>query len=291
MPPDHALADITPNDILTLRLRKDPLIDALEHKVAAVTGAVSTRKRPHPQTTPSNRSEIMTQDKTIATVPLAAFILLKPFISTEETRYYLNGVHLTPQEPCDPVTGNSVAVATAGHRLGAYGFGDGTADRADVVVPVIVSRHAIDRLVKATPRGQHGDARVVITKATDRPSEATFLVLDRTGETLAVHPMPHDGLVDGTFPQWRLVVAGARQNQGPLPEHMPLFAGPLFATLAVITREAHRLTGRTGSAHVSLQPSREAGAPAEVTLEGRQDFYGLLTPSRSQRPPHAARAA
>ena len=244
-----------------------------------------------PDHAPANGKKIMTQDKTIATVPLAAFILLKPFISTEETRYSLNGVHLTPHEPSDPVTGNSITVATDGHGLGVFGFGDDTGDCVDVVSPVIVSRYAVDRLVKATPRRQHGSARVVITKATDHPSEATFLVLDGTGETLTVQPMPDDGLVGSTFPQWRLIVANARQNKGALPEQMPLFKGPLFATLAVIAREMHRLTGRKGSAHVCLQPSRENGAPAEITLEGFQDFYGLLMPSPGRRLSDAAHAA
>lgn len=46
-------------------------------------------------------------------VKLDAFLRVKPFVSTEETRYYLNGVYV---HPCPE--GGVLCVATDGHRLG-----------------------------------------------------------------------------------------------------------------------------------------------------------------------------
>lgn len=40
MLPDYALSDITPNDILTLRLRRDSLIDALLNRIEELQDAV-----------------------------------------------------------------------------------------------------------------------------------------------------------------------------------------------------------------------------------------------------------
>lgn len=124
-------------------------------------------------------------------VDLLAFC--SPFISSEETRYYLNGVSLAFEEDGAKLR----AVATDGHRMGARAIPlpakwRGPLDTA-VIVPrdlvTLVQRHAADREVKTTLY----------------PSGVIFEIAG--GLTIGGR------LIDGTFPDWRRVVP-AREAEG-----------------------------------------------------------------------------
>src|SRR5256885_2092412 len=58
-------------------------------------------------------------------------------ISTEESRYYLNGVRI------EPLAEGCVMVATDGHRLIAIRDPSGTCDKADIVSPSEYVRMAL----------------------------------------------------------------------------------------------------------------------------------------------------
>ncbi|MER9706008.1 hypothetical protein NKJ10_17430 [Mesorhizobium sp. M0204] len=117
--------------------------------------------------------------------------LTMPFVSTEETRYYLNGVAFEFGNNDD---GMLRAVATDGHRLGsrqATPAGKLT-ERATVIIP----RAAI-KAVAALAGGQEVTLSVDDTKA-----EITF------GDFVI-----RTKLIDGNFPDWRRVVP-----RGPFKE-------------------------------------------------------------------------
>lgn len=59
-------------------------------------------------------------------MPLESFIKLKPFISKEETRYYLQGVLVEPHPE------GALAIATDGHRLGVQFAKDAICNEAKV---------------------------------------------------------------------------------------------------------------------------------------------------------------
>ena len=103
-----------------------------------------------------------------------ALIFVSPFISTEETRYYLNGICLD----------DNVAVATDGHRLGCHPAG---ADFTKFDRPII-PRKAV-RLLTGLPS----------IKSLAFGSEPR-LVAGLDGARLVTK------LIDGTFPDWRRVV-------------------------------------------------------------------------------------
>jgi DNA polymerase-3 subunit beta len=106
-----------------------------------------------------------------------ALSFTSPFISIEETRYYLNGVCLD----------GDVAVATDGHRLGCHPAGDFRAfDRP------IIPRKSVG-LLTSLP------AAKTIEFSTSKPA-ASFSF---DGATLKTK------LIDGTFPDWRRVVPRA----------------------------------------------------------------------------------
>lgn len=112
------------------------------------------------------------------------FDLTLPFVSSEETRYYLNGVCLEIGHKDD---GMVRAVATDGHRL---------ASRQHDLPKPVQSREAIivPRFAVAAVLALTGDAEVEMSIGSGK---ADF----RFGRTVL-----RTKLIDGTFPDWRRVV-------------------------------------------------------------------------------------
>lgn len=98
----------------------------------------------------------------------------RPMISTEETRYYLNGVCLDGRE----------TVATDGHRLASHASGIGLPDSARPIIP----HHAVNLMVSAGTIG-----RIELGKAWLRVHVPAGSITTK--------------LIDGTFPNWRRLVA------------------------------------------------------------------------------------
>ncbi|WP_249696474.1 hypothetical protein [Stappia sp. WLB 29] len=103
----------------------------------------------------------------------------RPMISTEETRYYLNGVCLDGRE----------MVATDGHRLASHASGVGLPDGVRPIIP----RHAVNLMVSAGTIG-----RIELGK--------TWLRMHVPAGTISTK------LIDGTFPDWRRLVG--ERNDG-----------------------------------------------------------------------------
>lgn len=104
---------------------------------------------------------------------LAAFAM-----STEETRYYLNGIYL------HPVDGKAVAVSTDGHRLARINS-DVEADFPGVIVP----RKTVAEVRKLVGNGQV-EVHVSETK-----------IMFEFGETTLISKV-----IDGTFPDYTRVI-------------------------------------------------------------------------------------
>ncbi len=112
-----------------------------------------------------------------------AVTFVSPFISTEETRYYLNGVHIS----------SDAAVATDGHRLGWHplGFDGGAFDQA------ILPRRLVDTLmISPAPKSAQ------ITKGK--------IAFEMDGMSVRAK------LIDGTYPDYRRVVPTMSENAARL---------------------------------------------------------------------------
>ena len=108
---------------------------------------------------------------------------VKSAISTEETRYYLNGVHFAIED------GKMLAVATDGHRLSVAAV-----DVAEIpgdLPPIIVPRKAVNELLK-------------LTGSID--GEATIELSDRAMVFSLGDVVLQCKLIDGTFPEYRRVI-------------------------------------------------------------------------------------
>ena len=113
------------------------------------------------------------------------FNLTKGAMSTEETRYYLQGVYIHPSQD-----GNIVAVATDGHRLAKATMPN------DVSFPgVIVPRKTVGELVKMLDLG---DVVVSVSE--------TKIKFDM-GSTVIVSKV-----IDGTFPDYQRIIPTKNTN-------------------------------------------------------------------------------
>jgi DNA polymerase-3 subunit beta len=111
-------------------------------------------------------------------------------ISTEETRYYLNGIFLHVSDEDQPVL---KAAATDGHRLARYTIArpDGAEGMPDVIVP----RKAVGELRKLLDEALDGNVEIDLSA-----SKIRFTLGGEGGVVLT------SKLIDGTFPDYSRVI-------------------------------------------------------------------------------------
>jgi DNA polymerase-3 subunit beta len=182
-------------------------------------------------------------------------------VSTEETRYYLNGIHWHrgQNDAGEPIL---VAVATDGHRLSRLPLP--LPEPLDLP-PVILSRRMIDQLAKILP--EKGDVEVGLSAA-----KVSF----RFDHVALVSK-----LVDGTFPDYNRVVPSGNGNRFTV-DRQALFAG--IDRVTTISSERGRAVKfsfadgevklacsnpDSGSAEEIVAASCLAGAPVEIGFNGR----------------------
>ena len=112
---------------------------------------------------------------------MRAFRLVKDSISTEETRYYLNGAFLAIEDE------KLVAVSTDGHRLSLALISETRINKPDAIVP----RKAVNEILKILPDFE-GDMTVRLDQST---------ISFEIGELLFSAK-----LIDGTFPDYTRIM-------------------------------------------------------------------------------------
>lgn len=160
--------------------------------------------------------------------------------SSEESRYYLRGVHFS-------TTGHMVA--TDGHRMFVARLNEQPA--ADVIVPI-------------------DDVKAALKLAGARAQEIEIdLAANKIGQ-ISFQP------VDGTFPNWRAVVPTGEENPSNKPE---LNDGPEnvhfnHAYIGDLAKMGKTLDG------ASMLHPRSASHPCLVTFGERADCFAVLMPMR-----------
>ncbi len=131
---------------------------------------------------------------TLVTTDLAEIIKRCEFaISTEETRFYLNGIYFhLPTEGAGPVLRGT---ATDGHRLACYDIAapEGSAGMPGVIIP----RKTVSELARLT-KDFTGPLEISISPAK---------IIVTAGQTVLVSK-----LIDGTFPEYSRVIPRTNQN-------------------------------------------------------------------------------
>jgi len=174
----------------------------------------------------------------IATDLLKAALLCA---STEETRYYLKGVHLST---------SGHMVTTDGHRMFVAKLAE--AVPADVIIPL-------------------ADVQAALKLAGARCQELEVSA-EKIGQIAYT-------AVDGTFPEWRAVLpAGEGAAYEPTtPEEAPHLAHFNPEYVGDIGKMAKILSGAVGSFKLQVWTATN---PAGVTFAGRDDCLAVLMPMR-----------
>tara|TARA_A100001037_G_scaffold306721_1_gene354563 strand:- start:8646 stop:9770 length:1125 start_codon:yes stop_codon:yes gene_type:complete len=169
-------------------------------------------------------------------------------VSTEETRYYLNGIYLHAAEIADqPVLR---AVATDGHRLAQVNapLPDGAADMPGVIIP----RKAVAELRKLIDEGGV-DVGVSLSD-----SKIRFQV----GESVLTSK-----LIDGTFPDYQRVIPEG--NDKIMEVDAKVFAEAIDRVSTVSTEKSRavKMSLEGGKATIAANSPDNASASEEIVVD------------------------
>jgi DNA polymerase-3 subunit beta len=133
---------------------------------------------------------------TIATLDLNILRAANMAASTEQTRYYLNGV-------CVELTATATTyIATDGHILFAY--------RQEIANDLIGTWIIPSTIIKQIKTNKH-NPYVTLSRVDDTSTGSVHLKLEN-GIALVFEP------IDGTFPDWRRVIPRNASDQGYKPK-------------------------------------------------------------------------
>jgi DNA polymerase III subunit beta len=167
-------------------------------------------------------------------------------ISTEETRYYLNGVHLH-----DAGEGLLAAVATDGHRLARIHLPlpEGAAGMPAIIIP----RKAISEIGRLVAKG--GDTLVEI----DLSATKIRLVMDGMRFT--------SKLIDGTFPDYQRVIPAANDKRATIDTDALARAVDRVATISSERGRAVKLSLSAGAMALSVTNPDAGDAREEIDID------------------------
>ena len=171
-------------------------------------------------------------------------------ISTEETRYYLNGIYLHQNNPSASLR----AVATDGHRLAQAQVPMPAG--ADGMPGVIVPRKTVLEIVKLL-EGESGDVEVSLSSAKIRFAAGHLVLTSK--------------LIDGTFPDYERVIP--RNNDKILVTEAKPFAQAVdrVSTISLEKSRAVKLALQEGKLSLVVNNPDSGSAEEELIVDYNQD--------------------
>ncbi|MCB2065523.1 MAG: DNA polymerase III subunit beta [Erythrobacter sp.] len=176
-------------------------------------------------------------------------------ISTEETRYYLNGIFLHVADDDRPVL---KAAATDGHRLARFTLDrpEGAAGMPDVIVP----RKAVGELRKLLEEALEGNVQIDLS-----PSKIRFTLGGEGGVVLT------SKLIDGTFPDYSRVIPTGNDKLLKV-DPKSLFAGvDRVATIATEKTRAVKMGLESDKVTLTVTSPDNGNATEEVSSQYSSD--------------------
>lgn len=198
----------------------------------------SGRSRFSLQTLPTNDFPSMNEGSYSATFDLDIAALFAPVafaISTEETRYYLNGVFF------HGVDGKTIAVATDGHRLGRH-IAAATEDFPGIIVP--------RKTVGLFPKGM---VAVSVSENKIRIEATDFTLVSK--------------LIDGTFPDYQRVIPTANDKLVVVDRDAFMKASDRVATISSERGRAVKFSIASGGIRLLVNNPDSGEAEDEVVAD------------------------
>ena len=197
----------------------------------------------------------MTHRFTMPAATLLALIEATSFaVSTEETRYYLNGIYL--HCPTDGENGSLLrGVATDGHRLARF---DAPAPEGASGMPgIIVPRKTVGEIARlakdAMDKHGNGDIEVALSVAKIRVSAANVTLTSK--------------LIDGTFPDYQRVIPSGNDKRATLAREAFARAADRVATISSERGRAVKLSFDEGKLRLSVTNPDAGSAEEEIEAE------------------------
>ena len=180
-------------------------------------------------------------------------------ISTEETRYYLNGIFLHVSEEDKPVL---KAAATDGHRLARFTIPrpDGAEGMPDVIVP----RKAVAELRKLLEEALDGNVEVDLSA-----SKIRFTLGGEGGMVLT------SKLIDGTFPDYSRVIPTGNDKLLKLDPKSFYEGVDRVATIATERTRAVKMALDADKVTLSVTSPDNGTAAEEVSADYRSDSFEI----------------
>lgn len=198
----------------------------------------------------------------------AKFAAVACFASTEEARYYLNGVNCTITE-----AGDLLLVATNGHVLGVAIDRKGECSQPEGYADDFILKLSAAGLKACKPaKGDTG--RQLIIRQTSEEMTATIYRRDYDGELQRVFVDIDAEFTGGKFPDWRRIIPNHDfVNGGPVP-----FFNAEF--IALFVKAGQLLTGNRAVFMAIIAENKED--PAHIIIAGidARDFHGIVMPVR-----------
>lgn len=197
----------------------------------------------------------MTHTFTLAATTLLELVKATSFaISTEETRYYLNGIYLHTVLD-DGEEANLRAVATDGHRLAMC---DAPAPAGAAGMPgIIIPRKTVGEMAKIaeSTMDKKGQGNIEVALSTHK------IRISAPGITLT------SKLIDGTFPDYQRVIP--RQNDTPAVIERATFAhaAERVTTISSERGRAVKITLNTGKLNLSVSNPDTGSAEEEIEAD------------------------
>ncbi|MCE1237893.1 MAG: DNA polymerase III subunit beta [Hyphomicrobiales bacterium] len=193
-------------------------------------------------------------------------------ISTEETRYYLNGIYFHTVENGGELKFR--AVATDGHRLA----------RAEIVAPhgaedmpgVIVPRKTVGEIQKLTDDPE----AAVEVELSDSKIRLTFAAKPKEGEAKPVGIVLTSKLIDGTFPDYGRVIPQGNDKVMRVDRNEFSTAVDRVSTISSERGRAVKLTMGEGRLILSVTNPDSGSATEELPVEYDQETLDIGFNSR-----------
>ena len=180
-------------------------------------------------------------------------------ISTEETRYYLNGIFLHVSDESRPVL---KAAATDGHRLARYTIDrpEGAAGMPDVIVP----RKAVGELRKLLEEALDSNVQIDLSA-----SKIRFALGGEGGVVLT------SKLIDGTFPAYSRVIPTGNDKLLRLDPKSFYEGVDRVATIATEKTRAVKMGLDADKVTLSVTSPDNGTAAEEIAAEYKSDGFEI----------------
>ncbi len=173
-------------------------------------------------------------------------------ISTEEIRYYLNGIFMHVAD------GQLVAVATDGHRLSRWRRA--APDGAEGMPGIIVPRKAVGEIAKLASEGKKAGADRITLALSDSKIRVEI------GQTVLTSK-----LIDGNFPDYARVIPKDWTSEAVIDKAEASAAIDRVATINSASGRALKLTFGAGTLKLDATNPDAGSASEEMVLSGGPD--------------------